>query len=323
MRNTPLRGDDVTTRLLSFFQAVLGKQLLSVKPIRSHVWEVTGKHGNKWIAKRFSTQEDYMKQRWVTNALLEKGLSGTNQMISEPDELFFDGKGSIALLEYIPHANVKKGESITYTLQKDRKDAHHLLRSVHELGQSIQEAAPGMLTRPSLLMKWHKRFADFEDAHSVLSTYIPKTTLQKLHQWGQWALDGMNSEQTKDTHTILHGDVAAHNFIRHLNGNLYMIDFDLVAYGPAWYDEVQFANRILPYIHWSSDLLCADHAFQINANFLYGLAFPSDIYREWNRTIRENLFSHKEWMSYVERTTFHQLSRRMNFIEKIRNMVES
>lgn len=146
--------------------------------------------------------------------------------------------------------------------------------------------------------------------------------------WAEWSLAGMEKFQQffkKEPYVILHGDVAHHNFLRDGNGTLRLIDFDLISIGPASYDYLQYANRILPYIDWSFDKLVQYpqiRRFLKEKAFLYALAYPADIFREWNRMIREKSYSDNMKFKQVMDLTINQFYARKKFIEHLKKILK-
>jgi thiamine kinase-like enzyme len=128
----------------------------------------------------------------------------------------------------------------------------------------------------------------------------------------------------KEPFVILHGDVAHHNFLRNKAGNLQLIDFDLISIGPNSLDYLQYANRILPYMDWSFNQLSQMKQIQSFLNekaFLYALAFPADIFREWNRIIREQTYKDHTKFKQVMEMTIGQFYLRKQFIDQVKNLI--
>jgi len=123
---------------------------------------------------------------------------------------------------------------------------------------------------------------------------------------------------------ILHGDVAHHNFLRDTMGKLYLIDFDLISIGPNSLDFLQYANRILPFIDWSFARLqhfpYIDRFLQ-DEGFLFALAYPADIFREWNRMVKENSHHDKAKLKQVMDLTIGQFNARKQFIDQLKKQV--
>ena len=115
--------------------------------------------------------------------------------------------------------------------------------------------------------------------------------------------------------------MAHHNFMKTSKGELYLIDFDLISIGPEIADYLQYANRILPFLNWSLSELDTFEPFQPFLKqkvFLYGLAFPSDILREWNRLVKEQTFNQMGKIRPVVELTLNQFGKKEIFYERIR-----
>ena len=68
---------------------------------------------------------------------------------------------------------------------------------------------------------------------------------------------------------------------------------EVLSIGTPRSDYLQYANRILPFLHWSFQDLAKYKELAIYMNekgFIYALAFPTDLFREWNRAIREQTY---------------------------------
>ena len=120
---------------------------------------------------------------------------------------------------------------------------------------------------------------------------------------------------------VLHGDVAHHNFLRDSKGILHLIDFDLISIGPPSLDYLQYANRILPSLDWSFERLAQFSVYEKLVGekaFLYALAFPADIFREWNRLIREGSYRDQNKYNQVMDLTIGQFYSRKKFIDTLK-----
>jgi thiamine kinase-like enzyme len=143
--------------------------------------------------------------------------------------------------------------------------------------------------------------------------------------WANWSLDGMEKNSgffQKKPFVILHGDLAHHNFLRDEHGKLHLIDFDLISIGTPALDYLQYANRILPYMDWSYEKLKTSKHMQKYLEsdaFLYALAFPADIFREWNRMIREKTYKDDVKFRQVMDLTIGQFYTRKKFIDHLKS----
>ena len=106
---------------------------------------------------------------------------------------------------------------------------------------------------------------------------------------------------------------------------VYMIDFDLMSLSTELTDDLQFCNRILPYLNWSlSDVkrLTPFKSYEDELIFYLGLMYPSDVFREWNRFIREDQSYKQRVWSYLINLTLHQFSQRMQFNQELHGEVK-
>ena len=123
----------------------------------------------------------------------------------------------------------------------------------------------------------------FKENLPVLSFFLQKEIIHELLHWAGWSLQAKKEQNSFEQipTVILHGDVAHHNFLRTSDGELFLIDFDLISIGPEIADYLQYANRILPFLEWSTKELTDFEPFQLYFQqkvFLYALGFPTDIF---------------------------------------------
>jgi thiamine kinase-like enzyme len=147
-------------------------------------------------------------------------------------------------------------------------------------------------------------------------------------EWADFSLKGLELEHSflnNHDQVILHGDLAHHNFIRGIDSELYLIDFDLVSIGSPACDYLQYCNRILPSLEWSLHDLTEYEQIQPylnNRGFLYALLFPTDIFREWNRLIKDRQYSSTFQVRQVLDLTVRQFFSRQSFVEQVKLLLE-
>ncbi len=56
--------------------------------------------------------------------------------------------------------------------------------------------------------------------------------------------------------------------------------------------------------------------------FLYGLAFPSDILREWNRLVKEHTFNQMRKVRPVVELTLNQFEKRKSFMKELESKLK-
>ncbi|MDP4172298.1 MAG: aminoglycoside phosphotransferase, partial [Bacillota bacterium] len=109
------------------------------------------------------------------------------------------------------------------------------------------------------------------------------------------------------------------------SGKLTLIDFDLISLGSDTIDLVQYANRILPFLSWSLKDLQKYPLLQKKMQekaYLYSLAYPSDIFREWNRIIKDNTYMNSVQTQQVMELTMGQFYLREKFFKRLKRFLD-
>ncbi|PLT34572.1 aminoglycoside phosphotransferase family protein [Bacillus sp. V5-8f] len=270
--------------------------------------------GQKLIVKNFSSLKKWLFQKKLTSLLKQSGFSSTYEFCDGIPPFEYDGS-FYPLIEYIkPHP-----QKFNFHSYENRKQGLRLLSKFHQ-------ATKGIVHDPSLevpifnqLKKWEERLLVFKSFVPQISVIVSEDLLREWISWASWSLNGMGKFehllQEKDI-AIIHGDVAHHNFLRRNDGELCLLDFDLAALAPAAIDYLQYSNRILPSINYNLDGLREYDElkpFLKNLAFLYALAFPTDIFREWNRLFRENRTGSHPNFHTVWKMTVESFPERMAF----------
>jgi len=316
--------DDFIDRLFSFLTSRLPLDILQLKQIRNNVFLV---ETNKvvFILKGYQNLSKLRLQQDLTSSLKRAGFIETYQFYQFTDNpLLFENRyyGCISYIAQNKHR-------FTYLSQAEREEGLQLLTTFHSTTKMLFPTYKGVIPKQNLLKKWRDRLQRFKINLSIVNYYVPKPMTTELIDFAEVALAGMEKHKV-DFETrapvILHGDVAHHNFIRSKSSDLYLIDFDLVAVGPASYDLLQYSNRILPFMNWSLESLSkmenlADHLH--DKAFLYGLMYPSDIFREWNRIIRLNTYYNPARVAPLVEMVVAQFNERKAFIESLENKINS
>lgn len=275
--NKHQRKDGVTARLFPVVKEYLGHHMTDINEIKQGVWLVRSEK-EKWILKEFRTKQQLFIQHKLTRYLKEYGFTQTYQF--HPIQFVIDNR-VLGCIEYI---SPLKNQSFHYRNKQNIWDAFSLIRQFHSATRQFIHEFPE-ISLFNQMEKWHSRFTHYKNWFQ-LSPMRTNEFLQTMIDYGQWALDKLGRSNdlllpSKDC--LLHGDVAHHNFIRDKDGQLHVIDFDLVKSGSEVIDYLQLANRVLPYLQWNSTSL-----FQIpelkpyatNEKFLIALTYPTDVYRE-------------------------------------------
>jgi hypothetical protein len=317
-------GDDsYLNRLLSYFQSQFMEEIIQLIPIRKWVFLVQTKE-NTYVLKGYSSNGKLKLQEVFTATLRKEGFLNTYQFVTPrvKEQLFFEGT-YFGCTRYIP----PNKSDFSFQSQKNRLEGLVLLKHFHKVTSSFEVRYRTLLPKGRLIEKWQERLNIFSGNFAVLDYFINKPFILEMLSWANWALNGMESNRSyfnNEPYVILHGDVAHHNFLRDTKGRLYLIDFDLVNIGPASFDYIQYANRILPFIDWSLEKLTSHPPFRHYLKddaFLYALAYPADIFREWNRVVREKSYSDNTKLKQVMDLTVSQFYQRRNFIEHLKSKV--
>lgn len=181
---------------------------------------------------------------------------------------------------------VKQVKEVTYESFQDREEVLQALIRYHGEVHKKKLAAYTKLSEYDLILKWKKRLSSFRETSHIFREFNQFHVYKDIVNWGEKALVLM--ERFKDSElncSIIHGDVASHNFLKTNHLGIVMIDFDLSAKAPALYDYVQLAQRFLPYVQWSmKELLQHSKIKELSKQrfFLASLLFPSMLMRNWN-----------------------------------------
>lgn len=185
---------------------------------------------------------------------------------------------------------VQKWQSGSYpadfSLKKDRTVALQLLNRLHATAEHIHWKNIYVIPQTKSLLKWQFRLQRFQQAYSQLSHYIADKDLQKIMQYGEWALyDIQKAEQNLPPSklTLLHGDVAHHNFLIRENGDMCLIDFDMAYVGNADDEVLLWVHRVLPQMNYRVRELMEEQSDLANVRRekWHRLKYPNELLREW------------------------------------------
>jgi thiamine kinase-like enzyme len=313
-------GDNI--RLLTSFQKQFPYKIKKIHPIRGHVYKVETTKGD-FILKGYSSYSRLKLQETFTSSLQKEGFNSTYAYIKlNHDPIFYRDKyfGCMTFIE--PHHR-----SFTYVNEKERHEGLHLLSEFHQVTKNSVQRYQTILPAFDLKKKWTDRLNLFLQNVNVVSKYVPGDLIFEWVHMAEWSLEGINKYYDiieKETPVILHGDVAHHNFLRGLDGKLFLIDFDLITIGPRNFDLLQFANRILPFINWNMNVLIHYKSLKdllSNNVYVYALAYPTDIFREWNRIIREDSLQNGFKLQQVMNQSLLKMNQRQQFVKDLTKMV--
>jgi hypothetical protein len=299
-------------RLFSKIKELIGRPE-SIDQLRGDVYLLTFKNEKPLIVKAFSSYDKWNRQQIFTRLLKRNGFDQTYRMYREPEPFQLEDMW-FGFIEYLPSSNTP----FTFSNPTDRMEGAQLLEAFHNCTDNISLPLPLY----NQVRKWQDRLALFRHHARSISKQIPESIVNEWIAWGEWSLKGLIANRmyfNQEKNTIIHGDCAHHNFLRKQDGKLALIDFDLIAIGPRLYDYLQYANRILPHltnpVHdiWKYPQI---NAYRENPAFLYALAYPSDIFREWNL-----LFKTRYHFKHVWKISVEDFEKRMNLNHHLAKLV--
>ena len=311
---TSNHNSPIQNRLISKITEIKGKPD-AIRKLRGDVYLIDFKNEDPLILKGFSSYEKWNKQQMLTHLLKKNGFTQTYEMYQEPKPFQLDGIW-YSFIEYLP---VSK-DSFTFTSKKNRIEGAQILEAFHDNADNISLQLPLF----NQVRKWQGRLALFRQNARAIRAHIPATIVNEWIYWGEWSLKGIVVYQKflyQEKNTITHGDCAHHNFLRKQDGQLALIDFDLIAKAPRIYDYLQYANRILPHLDnptneiWDYPQI---KAYQENPAFLYALAYPSDIFREWNL-----LFKTRFHLDHVWKISVQDFEKRIDLNKNLAKLVNN
>ncbi len=304
--------------LLSYFKQ-LNVSIRLMKAIKPKLMLIQTEKGKLIVAKQFKSERSLIRQKEFLTLLREAGFQHS-YTFSEAFPSFEYGGMTIGFLTYLPPHE----QAFTYRNVAERLEGLLLLKKMHGTAKQI---IPQMTHLPDQsfdqVQKWKERLAEFKHNETIIKSFMPQKVFQEYTTMGKWALKELGGEEIgkRDEQVIIHGDLAHHNFLRRRDGELFLIDFDLMSKAPAIIDELQYANRLLVYNGYSLEEILSMPPFRehrYNREFMIGLAYPTDIFREWNRVCREELWTDRRRMKVMYDYTLNDFHERMTFFKKIR-----
>ncbi|WP_246197124.1 phosphotransferase [Cytobacillus depressus] len=313
-------GDDLFhNRLFSYLQKQLAIPIEEIRRIRKQVFSFKSETTD-YILKGFPTYPRLKVQEEFITLLKQEGFDKTYSFyqLAKYPPLHFENT-FYSCLQYLQPSD----DSFTFHKRKNQLEGLDVLDEFHKVTEKFVHHFQQSLPPFKQLEKWNERTAVFLNHLPIIKYYVQKEIINELLVWADWSLKGIQREThffTSGKKVILHGDVAHHNFLRTKNNELFLIDFDLISLGFPHSDILQYTNRILPYLRWSfHELVSFDkiRPFLHEKGFLFGLGYPTDIFREWNRAIREKSYLEQGKMQILLEMTVGQFKERQEFFKQI------
>lgn len=315
------RGDDeYFNRLFSYLQKEFKGEIIKLVPIRPSVFYVETKSACL-ILKGYRSFGRLRLQETFTATLKSEGFNHSYSFLKPPgkDVLVFEDL-YLGCIEYLKPDVLQ----FSYGTQTERQEALKLISQYHTVTKKIVNRYKTIIPPSKEELKWRDRTFHFIQNLTTLRYFLKEEIIMEMINWANWSLEGLekySSTYANETLTILHGDLAHHNFLRDRVGQLKLIDFDLISIGSPKWDFLQFANRILPFLGWSINRLSKYeqmHKYLGESAFLHALAFPADIFREWNRIIKEKTYLNPIKLNQITDLTLGQFYMRKQFIQELK-----
>jgi serine/threonine protein kinase len=308
MANYKRKRDDVASRLFFLLKEVYGLGVKRINMLKHNVWMVAA-HEGRWVVKKYRTFFEAMKQAMLMQSLRQMGFRHVPAVYTAIGQhgLFFFAGHFWLMQFYIPGAKV-----LSFTERQDIAAGLQLLQTYHSITDMLlcRSLWRTMLPDYHLYGKWQRCYYDFCIHLPLIEQIMEKEDIAFTMRCAEYCLStcaSYISSLAKERVVIIHGDVAAHNFLRTKKGKVYLIDYDAAAIASPGIDYLQYASRILPHLQWSVSALFRFSPFSdwlAKPWFLHALLFPADIFREWRSALKYNkplAIARKERESFVHK----------------------
>ncbi|MDQ0214575.1 aminoglycoside phosphotransferase (APT) family kinase protein [Oikeobacillus pervagus] len=304
-------------RLLLLAQKELDEPVLGISKVKNGKWILTLPSG-KWFLKQFIHRKKLLNQLKIVSLLKEHGFHETIAFHPLHEEKYIELDGKVfGIMEYIQPSSTP----FSYRSWNERQLALQVLNRFHLKTSIFFKQLEKTLPKFDQIKKWDQRLQQFLKNLQYIEPLVPFDYFFPFINCSKKALEEIKKEHSWNRHLcIIHGDVANHNFILDQNGKLLIFDFDLIAIADKKYDDLQFANRILPYIDWKLEKLWEHdhfHPYRQDRSFYLHLLFQTDLFREWNRYIQSNTIEQKQIWDVLSYLTIDQFNKRKKFINSI------
>ncbi|QSS99090.1 phosphotransferase [Pontibacillus sp. ALD_SL1] len=296
-----LKGEVGSDFPFSFFEEKAGLIIRNFKVIKPHVLLVSTASGS-FILKRYSSVHSVSQQWGLFTGLPKDSPVIPFSPFPSGDFYIRDEYGSTWTLA--PY--VYRCEALSYKRKWDREAACDVLNQFHQKAKGVK--VKSVIVKQPLYIHWRKRFRLFENHYYVFRRHGYGGLFDSLCQVSEKAynqfvkLDWYSLENRGvNEFSWVHGDVAAHNFLKTEHNKVYLIDFDLASQSPRVYDWIQIAQRFLPFIEDREEIACIERKLSQEEVpfFRLGLAIPASLVREWN-TFMASYPSSEEVLYYLQ-----------------------
>jgi len=197
----------------------------------------------------------------------------------------------------------KHSSSADFSKAKHRKDALHILKSLHDTGNVIDWKSNYIIPRQHLYQKWNARLERFLNNEQELVPYL-QHAFYDITLYANNVLKQMRKQQNdraKKRVTLLHGDVVHHNFLVLNDGSMKLIDFDLGVIGDPSEELILWMHRVLPTINYDLKLLMKENPYLMQNCLpkLHYLQYPNELLREWLFVLHLGEIEREAFLDYL------------------------
>ncbi|SET82775.1 hypothetical protein SAMN05216389_13411 [Oceanobacillus limi] len=318
MSNFYRRDDNKLDRLSSFFYWEGGLDLKLISPIKANVFLVKTIANEKFIVKSHHNKNN-VYQQWSFFKRNNGNMIAPFVRFPNSSKFLIDENSYWTITPYIP------GRKLNYKNPEDRIEAVNTLHAFHETATAIY--INRHVKKQLFYLRWYNRLQMFKKTEYIFAKFgyvglykdIIQTTERQIQLVSHFPWKRIQ-RKAEEKGVWVHGDVAAHNFIK--NDKTYLIDFDLLYCTTQLYDFIQLGQRFLPYINWDIDKLLAYRMVREKelSPWILSLSIPSDVLREWIHFLRRHR-SESSISAYLEELS-ESWSKRTNFLKTAVKMVK-
>ncbi|MER1999562.1 MAG: aminoglycoside phosphotransferase family protein [Lysinibacillus sp.] len=228
--------------------------------IKDNCWKISGQTGSYFL-KKYRSRQTFEKVAELQRALQPKLPFLVPALAFEEPFIVYKWLSARAA---------------DYNDIADCREVFQMLQMFHKEGQQLIDVAPPL----QLEAKWHYRLHQFESLQPTLQPMLGRF-YDDLVRISEFTL--LRAPFPKGEMTLLHGDVAHHNFLFSKDKNEpYMIDLDLAVVGTPAEEIILWLHRLLPHFHYDLvALLEALPELEAYSPYFGLLLFPNEILREW------------------------------------------
>lgn len=238
--------------------------LESIKP---NVWRLR-EDGRDVVIKAYAHLEVYMKVKAVHQQLAELNFQSTI-----PAE--FDDENQMIIQPF--YAATKQTNFCDPSV---RKETRAVLEQLHDTEQQETWWKQMALPASSLYLKWQLRLSRIMATEDLLIRYFGKEAVLYSMEQAELAMDEFIHYETQ--HTLIHGDIAHHNFLIGPQG-MKIIDFDLASYTDPDEEWILLLQRFMPFADYDLQVLIDEQPdfLRVIEEQPSGLRYPNEMFREW------------------------------------------